>query len=306
MCAKHARPGKAIIFFGANRAYAHKPKASTNFLVTRRQGACCRGERSVSTLGAMPARPTLGGPRNPYVVLGARVEDDDKAIRRRYLQKSREMHPDKGGDAASFREVADAFELLSDPARRRRFDSLRQFVRPERHRQRTDAADWRAARTNAAAAPESEISSEDLRECAFYVALFVVYIVTALAGVLLLAGKLSLSERLRIVGNINAVVAMLPAVAWARSSPSEREPEASRWSALWARFLQAQVLGSVSGMVAVGALWIVAWGLRALFAVVGSEDRGFLMRTFTKADGTQMQCLLTLCVPTRDTTGAEP
>ena len=64
-----------------------------------------------------------GMPRDPYVVLGVSRKADPKTIRQRYRRRSLDLHPDRpGGDAAAFRELSDAFDILSDPAERKYFD----------------------------------------------------------------------------------------------------------------------------------------------------------------------------------------
>ena len=62
-------------------------------------------------------------PRNPYAELGADVEADRRAIRGAYLAKARRHHPDLGGNAKAMARINEAFELLSDPARRAAYDA---------------------------------------------------------------------------------------------------------------------------------------------------------------------------------------
>jgi molecular chaperone DnaJ len=57
-----------------------------------------------------------------YEVLGLRPDAAAEEIKRAYRRKAREHHPDAGGDAERFKEVTHAYEVLSDPERRARYD----------------------------------------------------------------------------------------------------------------------------------------------------------------------------------------
>jgi molecular chaperone DnaJ len=57
-----------------------------------------------------------------YGVLGLRPDAATEEIKRAYRRKAREHHPDAGGDAERFKEVNHAYEVLSDPERRVRYD----------------------------------------------------------------------------------------------------------------------------------------------------------------------------------------
>jgi len=62
-----------------------------------------------------------------YRILGVDRKADDKTIKSAYRRLARKHHPDvaKGKDAADrFREISEAYEVLSDPEKRRRYDSL--------------------------------------------------------------------------------------------------------------------------------------------------------------------------------------
>jgi molecular chaperone DnaJ len=57
-----------------------------------------------------------------YGVLDLRPDAAADDIKRAYRRKAREHHPDAGGDAERFKEVTHAYEVLSDPERRARYD----------------------------------------------------------------------------------------------------------------------------------------------------------------------------------------
>ncbi|MDF9277812.1 DnaJ domain-containing protein, partial [Arthrobacter sp. EH-1B-1] len=60
--------------------------------------------------------------RTYYAVLGVSRSATAKQIKDGYRKAARTAHPDQGGNAELFHEVAVAYELLSDPERRRRYD----------------------------------------------------------------------------------------------------------------------------------------------------------------------------------------
>jgi hypothetical protein len=57
------------------------------------------------------------------------AQDEIKVQYRRLIQK---VHPDRSGPAALFRQVQEAYETLSDPARRAEYDRLLTILRPGR------------------------------------------------------------------------------------------------------------------------------------------------------------------------------
>jgi DnaJ-class molecular chaperone len=64
--------------------------------------------------------------RDPYEVLGVAKGADDKAIKKAYRKLARELHPDlHPGDSGAenrFKEVAAAYDFLSDPDKKARYD----------------------------------------------------------------------------------------------------------------------------------------------------------------------------------------
>ncbi|MGA8170339.1 MAG: J domain-containing protein [Methylocystis sp.] len=57
-----------------------------------------------------------------YAVLGVARDADLATIRRAFRKKVRNAHPDGGGSAEAFEELKSAYDILSDPIRRRRYD----------------------------------------------------------------------------------------------------------------------------------------------------------------------------------------
>ncbi|MBN2177374.1 MAG: DnaJ domain-containing protein [Demequinaceae bacterium] len=64
-----------------------------------------------------------------YATLGVSREADDTAIKKAYRKLARQLHPDaKPGDTkaeARFKEVGEAYAVLSDPEQRRQYDAIR-------------------------------------------------------------------------------------------------------------------------------------------------------------------------------------
>jgi molecular chaperone DnaJ len=70
-----------------------------------------------------------------YRVLGVPETANDQEITRAYRRLARTLHPDTGGNAGDgerFAEMATAYEVLHDPARRRQYDEVRRLARASR------------------------------------------------------------------------------------------------------------------------------------------------------------------------------
>jgi DnaJ-class molecular chaperone len=67
-------------------------------------------------------------PRDPYEVLGVKRDASDDQIKKAYRGLARKHHPDRNpGDKlaeANFKEVQDAYDILSDKAKREQFDTF--------------------------------------------------------------------------------------------------------------------------------------------------------------------------------------
>jgi curved DNA-binding protein CbpA len=66
-----------------------------------------------------------------YVVLGVPRDSDSETVRAAFRRRALEYHPDRAGEdgATRFRDALEAYEVLSDPDRRRRYDDERIPVR---------------------------------------------------------------------------------------------------------------------------------------------------------------------------------
>jgi molecular chaperone DnaJ len=65
--------------------------------------------------------------RDLYEILGVRRDAAPAEIKAAYRKLARTLHPDVNGDAADqerFKEITGAYEILSDPAKRRRYDEF--------------------------------------------------------------------------------------------------------------------------------------------------------------------------------------
>lgn len=57
-----------------------------------------------------------------YNVLGVAKDADDKTIKKAYYDLARVHHPDKGGDTEKFKEIENAYAVLSDSGKRQMYD----------------------------------------------------------------------------------------------------------------------------------------------------------------------------------------
>lgn len=68
-----------------------------------------------------------------YSILGVPADADDAAIKKAYRKLAREWHPDsKPGDQAAeqkFKDIGEAYAVLSDPEQRRQYDAVRAMSR---------------------------------------------------------------------------------------------------------------------------------------------------------------------------------
>ena len=64
-----------------------------------------------------------------YSILGVKKTDNEAAVKKQYRKLARELHPDKNkGDKKledRFKEVSEAYEVLSDTKKRAEYDEMR-------------------------------------------------------------------------------------------------------------------------------------------------------------------------------------
>ena len=59
---------------------------------------------------------------NPYTELDVSITASTEEIKQRYRTLAQMHHPDKGGDEEMFKRIKLAYEILSDPVRRKQYD----------------------------------------------------------------------------------------------------------------------------------------------------------------------------------------
>lgn len=61
--------------------------------------------------------------KNYYEILGVSKDASLQEIKKAYRTLAKEHHPDAGGDEAKFKAIQEAYEVLSDSEKRRRYDA---------------------------------------------------------------------------------------------------------------------------------------------------------------------------------------
>lgn len=59
-----------------------------------------------------------------YKLLGVEKGASEADIKKAFRKKAHELHPDKGGDAEAFKKLNEAYQVLSDPEKRRQYDTF--------------------------------------------------------------------------------------------------------------------------------------------------------------------------------------
>jgi len=66
-------------------------------------------------------------PKDYYKTLGVARNATKEEIKKRYRELAHKYHPDKGGDEASFKEINEAYQVLSDERKRSQYDQFGQI-----------------------------------------------------------------------------------------------------------------------------------------------------------------------------------
>ena len=66
-----------------------------------------------------------------YETLGVEVDATDKEIKKAFRELSKKHHPDKGGDEELFKRISEAYSILSDPEKKKRYDSTGKIPKSE-------------------------------------------------------------------------------------------------------------------------------------------------------------------------------
>ncbi|WP_088189051.1 J domain-containing protein [Desulfosporosinus sp. FKA] len=84
--------------------------------------------------------------KNYYEILGVSPDTDDKTIKKAYQKLAKKYHPDVNpGDKsaeAKFKEVSEAYQAISDPEKRRKYDELKQDYQQWQKRGGRGDFDW--------------------------------------------------------------------------------------------------------------------------------------------------------------------
>ena len=84
---------------------------------------------SASRARCPPARPPPESPADLYALLGVPEDATETELKRAYRTAAKDSHPDVNPDAdpGAFARVSEAYEVLSDPSKRRLYDEARRW-----------------------------------------------------------------------------------------------------------------------------------------------------------------------------------
>src|SRR3954466_10591024 len=103
-----------------------------------------------------------------YIILGVERAADVNDIKRAYKRLARRFHPDiNPGDrmaAAQFRQIAEAYETLIDPDRRRQYDALGHATTAETPTFGFEGFDFSASVIGDAAPPFGDLFADVIRQ----------------------------------------------------------------------------------------------------------------------------------------------
>ena len=117
--------------------------------------------------------------RNYYEILGVSRDTEAAAIKRAYRQLARQYHPDVNqGNAEAenkFKEMNEAYEVLSDPERRGQYDKFGSFWKQQGFQNGQKRPwNWNGSRDQAASAeaPEDDLDFAGVRDFNSFVDVF--------------------------------------------------------------------------------------------------------------------------------------
>lgn len=73
--------------------------------------------------------------KNYYEILGVSKDATEQEIKKAYRTLAKEHHPDTGGEEARFKEIQQAYDVLSDSEKRARYDAGEEVEQPQNTRE---------------------------------------------------------------------------------------------------------------------------------------------------------------------------
>ena len=61
--------------------------------------------------------------KDPYQILGLDKNATDAEVKKAYRKLAKEHHPDRGGDESRFKDIAEAYDVLTDPKKKAKLNS---------------------------------------------------------------------------------------------------------------------------------------------------------------------------------------
>jgi len=131
---------------------------------------------------------------NPYDTLKVPADADPGVIKKAYRSAAQGAHPDRGGSDEAFHQVQLAYDVLSDPERRDRYDRTGDCNEPNK----ADAAEGKLAELFASIMDNKEWSGDVIETCRKKIAVVIQGLQSNIAKMTVKQGKL-ISQAGRIV-----------------------------------------------------------------------------------------------------------